>query len=940
MNDAAPIVNFRVNGKEVSVDACTRGHLADYLRHDRRQTGTHLGCEHGVCGACNVMVDGQVVRGCLTQVAQLQDAEVQTIEGLTAEGRLHALQEAFVARNALQCGFCTSGMLLTAVELLDQNPDPSRAEIRDAISGNLCRCTGYHAIVDAIEDVARGRTPEAPKAEGIGAPLPRAAARRPATGTGRYLDDITPAHCAHVAFLRSPHAHARILSIDTAEALAMPGVLACFTGEDLARVSPPWVTSLAGVKGHSSPPQPCLALGETCWQGEAVVAVVAESRAEAEDAAELVMVEFEELPAVTDTEAALSDVATVHAAQATNLILDQVFTVGDAEAAFAGAAVIAEQDFAFTRQTGMSLEPRGIIAEFDPARGEIRVHLSHQAPFQQREIYAEQLGLDPGAVQVIVPDVGGAFGLKLHAYADEMAVVAIATLMDRPVKWVADRLESFTADAHAREASGHARIAVDAEGRVLGFEVDLLAGFGAYSMYPRGSVGEALQACSMVGGPYAFGAFKGRLRGVLQNKAPTGAYRGVGQPIATAITEQLMDLAADALGISPEEIRWRNYIAEPGETTSPLGLRFEPLSLRECQDRLEGLAGLAAKRAEHARLRAEGIHRGLGLAAFVEMTGVGSRLYGPLGVAVAAQESARVTLEARGRVKIETSVTDQGQGTLSALAQIAAAELGVSVGQISLGTIDTARNPYGGGAWASRGVALGGEAVLRASRGLKASILAIAGALTQRPAEALRIVGEDVTDASGSPLIALDRVLRLARYNPTEIPLSVVPSLSVEESFLPGALPYLMSNGVVAVEVELDPDTGLVDVLGAWVVDDCGRVVNPLLVDEQLRGGLAQGIGAALYEECVYSADGQLETGTLADYLVPMAAEMPDIAIAHVSTPSRATLLGAKGVGEAGLVAGPAALRCAINDALRPLGAQVTHQPYSPARILAAQGIV
>ncbi len=338
---------------------------------------------------------------------------------------------------------------------------------------------------------------------------------------------------------------------------------------------------------------------------------------------------------------------------------------------------------------------------------------------------------------------------------------------------------------------------------------------------------------------------------------------------------------------------------------------------------------------------AQGVTRGLGVACFVEMTGVGSRLYGPLDVAVAAQEAVRLTLETGGRLRAETSVTDQGQGTPSALTQVAAEGMGVAACRVRMVAGDTQRTPYGGGAWASRGMALGGEAVARAAARLRAAVREIAAALLQRPAGALEIVAGEVQVAGepAGPTLSLDRIARTARHAPHEIPLSPVPSLTVEESFLPESLPYLASNGVAAIGVEVDAQTGVVSVLGAWAVDDCGRVANPLLVDEQLRGELVQGIGAALYEECVCSQDGQLQTGTLADYLLPMASEMPDIALAHVQTPTRATRLGARGVGEAGLVAGPAAVRCAVNDALRPLGAQVLRQPYAPARILEALGV-
>lgn len=959
MVETVPSLRFSLNGHEVALPDPPRGHLADLLRERFGLTGTHVGCEHGVCGACNVMVNGVVVRGCLTMAAQIDGADVRTIEGLSEDGTLGRLQAAFAARNAAQCGFCTPGMLLSALEFLEAEagappapdagapdaarPDaapPLRARIREAISGNFCRCTGYEAIVDAIAQVAGGQAPAAvPEGRAIGRPLPRAAALRAARGAGRYTDDIVLPGMLHAAFLRSPYAHARIRSLDLSQARAAPGVVACFGGADLMAVVTPWQTRLQGVPQHRSAPQPPLAVDEICWHGEAVALVVAESRAAAEDALELIALEAEELPALATPEAALApDAPRVNAALESNLILERHFDSGDIDAAFARAAAVVEQAFAFDPQTGVSLEPRTILAAFDPRDGRLAVHQSHQVPWQMREAYATALGLDPEDVQVVAPDVGGGFGVKLHAYPDELAVVAATRILGRPVKYVADRMDAFLADAQARAATAHARMAVDPSGRILGIDVDLLAGHGAYSMYPRGSIGESVQAVQMVAAPYAFGAFRGRVRGAAQNKAPTGAYRGVGQPIACTIAEQLLDLAADRLGIDPLAIRRRNLHADTADHgLTPTGFRLQEISLGRCLDRLQELVDLPALRAQQARLRPKGILRGIGIGNFVEMTAVGSALYGPLGVPVAGFESCRLTLDAGGTLRCETSVTDQGQGTLQGLAQVIADVMDLPVERVRVVAGDTARVPYGGGAWASRGMALGGEAARRAATRLGEGLIEIAAALLQRDPATLELRDGSVRSRDGAAAgVTLAELAQTARFNPAAIPLAALPPLSVEERFEPAGQPYLAANGVFCAHVEVDPETGETRVLGFWAVDDCGRVVNPLLVDEQLRGGIVQGIGAALFEGCRHSPEGQLLTATLADYLVPMACEMPDIVIGHVETPSAASGLGARGVGEAGVVGAPAAIRCAINDALRPLGAQVTCQPYSPDRILAA----
>jgi aerobic carbon-monoxide dehydrogenase large subunit len=939
--DGAIDISFRLNNKAVSARVPARLNLVDMLRVHFRLTGSHVGCEHGVCGACNVMLDGIAVRGCLTLAVQADGREVVTVEGLTEMGQIKELQEAFVARNALQCGYCTPGMLMTAAEVLVRGAT-SREQIREEISGNYCRCTGYQAIVDAIEAVAARRdgrcvadTP-ANSDSLIGAAHPRSNAVRLVEGRGTYTDDLVLPNIAHVAFLRSPHPHARIVSIDVAAARSARDVIAVFTGADLAAACPPWQTRLAMMPAHHSAPQPPMAIDEVCWQGEAVAAVVGTTRAAAEDAVELIEVQWKILPAVTDmSEAIAADSPVAHTALASNLAVDHSIETGNTAQAFAGAATVVEHEFHFDRQTAVSLEPRSIVASFDRNLGELTVYHSHQAPFQMREVFAEQLGLDPENVRIVVKDVGGGFGLKLHAFADEMAVAAIAMLLSVPVKFTADRFEAFASDAHTREAHVRGRMAFDAQGKILGIEIDMLAGFGAYSIYPRGSAGETIQTVQMIGAPYEIGSYRGRVRGVFQNKPPTGAYRGVGQPFACTITEQLVDAGAVALQIDPVELRRRNYRRNGGtisKTTN--GLVVEELSFDACLEIMLHRMNYRRLREQQDALRKEGIFRGVGIATFVEITGVGSALYGSQGLKVAANESCRLTINGSGSVRCETSITDQGQGTSTGVAQIVAHELGVPIAAVRVVTGDTAIVPYGGGAWASRGITLGGEAVRRAADALRQNVLKIASSLLQQPASSLSLHNGSVVNAAGAEQVSLAEIAAAVRYRPHTIPLDDIPPLEVVASYVPQSVPYVVANGVQAASVEVDSHTGEVRILDFWIVEDCGRVINPLLVDEQLRGGAVQGIGAALYEHCVYSPEGQLINGSLADYVVPMATEMPDIGIAHVSTPTNSTGLGSKGVGEAGAVGAPAAIWTAVNDALRPLGVQVNQQPITPEHIV------
>jgi len=771
----------------------------------------------------------------------------------------------------------------------------------------------------------------------IGRNTPRRDAQRLAEGRGRYTDDIALANMAHVAFLRSPHAHARIRGIDKTGAATSPGVIAVITGEDIAAVCKPWQTQLAILPpGYSSPPQYPLARDEACWQGEAVAAVVAATRAQAEDALELISIAWEELPAVTSVELAAKPGAPVfHTAKANNVGLDHTFAAGDPDRAFAEAAAIVEHEFVFERQTGVTLEPRVIVATFDAQLRQLTVHHSHQVPHQMRDVFATQLGLPFAQVRVIAPDVGGAFGMKLSAYPDELAVAAIAMLLRRSIKFSADRLESFLSDIHAREARVRGRLAVDADGLLTAMEVSAVSGFGAYANYPRGSTGEGLQTVHMSAAAYRLPNFRGQVRGYYQNKPPTGVLRGVGMPIATTVTEQLMDLAARKLAIDPADLRRRNYAdaTTPG-AKSIAGVVLGRLSLARCHEQLLALMDYERLRAEQAALRKQGVYRGIGLAVYIEQTAVGPALYGALQVRASAHETCRLALEPDGSIRCETSITDQGQGTRTGLLQVIAQEVGVTPDVIEIVSGDTATAPMGGGAWASRGAPLGGEAALQASGRLKKNILTIAAALLQADPAALRVEDGAIMNAAGLAQMKLADVAAAAFYRAHLIPLDTLPPLEVAESYAPRNIPYIAANGMHGAHVEVDPGLGTIRVLDFWVAEDCGRVINPLLVDEQIRGGVVQGIGSALYEQCIYGSEGQLENGSLMDYFVPMASEMPDIHIAHVETPTPVTALGARGVGEAGTVAAGAAVWTAVNDALSPFGAAVSVQPITPEHVL------
>ena len=734
----------------------------------------------------------------------------------------------------------------------------------------------------------------------IGNSEPRHSARRLLEGQGTYIDDIQLPRMGHVVYWRSPVAHMKIGKIHSEKASKMPGVLAVVDGIQMAKICKPWVATLGHLAGMKSAPQHALAIERACWQGEPVVAVVAETRAQAEDALQHIEVEWEELPAVVSMETALdANTPLIHPELGDNLCFTRSLDVGNVDEVFATADIVAEATFGFGRHTGVTLEPRCQIADYNPGERRLTVYHSQQAPHMMQDLYCRQFGLSESDVHVICKDVGCSFGIKVHAYPDDFATVGLAMMLERPVKFVADRLESFTSDIHAREHRIKGRIAANKEGDILAFEIDDLTAIGPYSMFPRTSAIEGNQVVNLVGGPYKHKHYRAHLDVVFQNKTPTCQYRGVGHPIACAVTEGLVDLAAQKLQMDPLEY--------------------------------------SALRKEQAELRKKGIYRGIGFATLIELTNPSPAFYGVGGARIASQDGATVRLDPSGVVSVLVGVGEQGQGTEGIYAQIAADAVGVSINQVRIVTGDTDVTPYGGGTWASRGAGVGGEAVLLACQALQENILKLAGAILNRPVAELSIHRSHVLDkASGEQLLPFSEIGRIGYFRTDTLPAGFSADLMVTRHYTQKEYPFIFTNGVQASYVEVDPDTGFVKLLKHWAVEDCGRVINPMLVDEQVRGAIVQGIGGVLFEECLYDESGILRNGNMADYLVPMANEMPDIEVAHVETPTQSSKLGAKGAGEAGTAGAPGAVQNAINDALAPFNVTVFDQPITCEKILRA----
>ncbi len=775
----------------------------------------------------------------------------------------------------------------------------------------------------------------------IGRSVPRPNAPRLVRGGGRFVDDIELKRMAHAAFVRSPHAHAEIAGINVEQARAAPGVIAVITGKDLADIHDPWVGVLTHLEGIKSAPQYALPLEKATWQGEAVVAVVADSRAQAEDAAALVEIDWTPLPAVTDAETALDEATPViHESLGDNLTWQRKADFGDVDTALAEADYVIEETYVFGRHTGVCLEPRAILTDWNQADEQLTVWHNTQCPHMVQNILATHYRIEEHRVRIIAGDVGGSFGIKVHTYADEIATVGLSILLKRPVKFIADRIESFVSDIHARDHRVKGKIAIRKDGRILAFEIDDLTGIGPYSMYPRTSGIEANQIVNMIGGPYDFDNYRAVATVVLQNKNMMCQYRAVGHPIKCAVTEGLVDKAAAAIDMDPVAFRRINLRKDDSyPCRSAQGMLFERLSHQQSLEMLVEKMDYDALRSERDRLREQGVYRGIGVSSFIEVTNPSAMFYGVGGARISAQDGATLRLDAKGNVFVATGATEQGQGMEAVISQVAATAVGVPPERLRIITGDTEHTPYGGGTWASRAAGIGGEAVAQAGRALRQQILIAAGAMLQEDPDKLDIRNAVVVDAdTGVERMGLDEIGRICYYRPDTLPDGFQSELVATRHYVPRKFPFAFTNGAQASYLEVDVETGFITLLDHWCIEDCGTVINPLLVDEQIRGGVVQGLGGALWEECLYDSEGQMLNANMADYLVPMAAELPDIGCGHTVSPTVDSDLGAKGAGEAGTCGAPAAVMNAINDALSPFGARLSNMPFTPRKVLEALG--
>ncbi|MQA74685.1 MAG: molybdopterin-dependent oxidoreductase [Solirubrobacterales bacterium] len=753
------------------------------------------------------------------------------------------------------------------------------------------------------------------------------------TGTGRYVDDLTLTGMLHMAIVRSPEAHARITSIDTSEAAAHPGVVAVYVAEDLPfEGGIPMVWAPPGVEVNAPDHMP-LKSGEVKCVGDPVAVVIGSDKYGVVDAAERVIVEYEPKPAVVDPEGALEDGSPlVWEGFGTNKTHEWAVSGGDIDAALAASDVVLEHRIVNHRTAGAAIETRGAFAEWNGHT--ITLTSSTQIPHITRFILSGVLGIAEDRLRVIAPDVGGGFGSKLNTYGEEALVCAVARKLGRPVKWIETRTENMAYTHHGRDQIAYVTMGARSDGRVTGVRARLICDLGAYFQILTAFIPEL--GFPVAGGCYAFDAIDLNFTGAFTNKFATDAIRGAGRPEMTHWVEVMMDRLARELDLDPAEVRRRSFIPKekfPYET--PLGIVYDSGDYEGTLDKMLAMLDVEGFRREQAELRAEGTYRGLGYSTYTEVCGLApSRAVGPQGVGLQAAfyESATVRVHPTGSATVYSGASPHGQGHDTTFAQIAADRLGLDPEVVDVIHGDTNTGPFGKNTYGSRSLAVGGEAIAIAAERVQEKAKRICAALLEAAPDDIELA-DGTFRVLGQPdkSMAMAEIAGAAYIPPQELPTEIEPGL--EETAFYDPENFVFPFGAHACVVEVDADTGKVRVVRWIAVDDCGRAVNPALIDGQVHGGVVHGIGQALYEQVVYDADGQLVTGSFVDYALPTAAELPSFETDRQETPSPVNSLGVKGVGEAGTIAASPAVLNAVVDALRPLGVDYIDMPLTPMRV-------
>ncbi|MGQ0546400.1 MAG: xanthine dehydrogenase family protein molybdopterin-binding subunit [Betaproteobacteria bacterium] len=765
----------------------------------------------------------------------------------------------------------------------------------------------------------------------IGAPLARKEDLRFLTGHGRYVEDIEVPGALHACFVRSPHPHASIKGIKTEEAKKLKGIVAIYTGKDLAQ----WTTPLRmapPIEGLLPVEMTALPVDKVRFHGDPVACVIAESRYLAEDAAERVEVDYEPLPAVASLAQALADGAPkVDESLPSNQISMQRFATGDVEARKKEAHKVVECSCHQNRLTHLPIETRGLAAVWDEGRQHLTVHIGNQVPHPFRSQVAARLRLSESQVTIVSPDVGGGFGQKIALYREELAVCAASRQLRRPVRWREDRMENLMAASHAREDSCRTRAAVTKEGKLLGLELEILEDFGAYCFYPANYLARVV--AMILTGPYRLKDYAFEVKVALTNKCGNGPMRAP-MAITSWLIEGTMDAIARELGLDPLEVRRANMV-ETRELpyTMPTGEVIADITPRETLEAAAKAMDYKGFRERQASARTEGRYIGIGFCSVVESTTYGSKFYKAAGIPGSGHEAAWLRIEPSGAVNASVGLGATGQGYETAFAQVVADGLGVDPAQVRVQMGNTDVAPYGMGSRGARGGTAGGTAIFLAARDASEKVLAIAAKMLGfDSAEGLHLVdGRVEREILGERVktdLTLAQVARTAYLDPTALPAGMAPGLDFSRTYDPPPMTY--SNACHACEVEVDVETGAVKINRYVVAEDCGQVLNPVVVEGQQHGAIAMGLSGALLEHMRYDEDGNNITGSLADYLVATSTDLPSFEVIPMHTPSRGNPVGTKGMAEGGVMGAVGVIMSAVNDALAPFGVVADRQPLSP----------
>jgi len=901
-------VTLWVNGELREVEVAPRTMLLDVLRDQLRLTGTKKGCGHNACGTCTVIVDGEAVRSCVYPAVRADGKRVETIEALADGERLHPLQQAFIDRGAVQCGYCTPGMIMSAKALLDANPQPSRQEILDALSGNLCRCTGYAKIVEAVEQAAGAERPREISKESthavVGHDRPRPDARAKVTGQAVFAGDLYFEGMLYAKVLRSEHPHARLLGVDTSEAKALPGVVAVITAADVP-----------GAKNHGLARQdwPVLAYDKVRYVGDAIAAVAAESEEIAGRAIGLIQVDDEPLPVVASAEAALAEGAPlVH--EDGNVLEHIRLRQGDVEKGFAEADIIVENEYRTPRGDHAFMEPEAAVGLID-GEGRVVVYVGSQIPFSDRAQIAASLGVSEERVRVVQTKVGGAFGGK-EDIAGQIHVALLAQITGRPVKLVYTREESMVAHPKRHECLIRLKTGAKKDGRLTAAEVFIVGDSGAYA-----SLGPYVmtRAATHSLGPYEVPNAKVDCYAMYTNNPPAGAFRGFGAPQAHFAAETQMDILAKELGLSPFELRRKNALRVGAITVTGQQLR-ESVGLLKTIDRVEeAMRALASPDSPP-----QGKRRGWGVACAYKNVGLGGGVPDSAGVEMELCED--------GHIEVRAGAAELGQGLVTVLAQIAAEELGAEYDRTNVVVGDTDITPDGGATTASRQSYITGNAARLAARSLRHMLASVASEQLDASPDELTFSHATIYASTGKTM-TLQQAIANARAEGH--------SLVAREVYTPprtvplgqdGDMHFAFGYATQAAEVEVDIISGAAKVLRVIAAHDVGSILAPLGIEGQVEGGIAMGLGYALMEDFA-TVDGRPQKTTLTKYRIPTVGDVPEVRLILVEEPAAEGPYGAKGVGEITSIPTAPAITNAIFDAV---GVRVFSLPVTPMKILSA----